>query len=288
MRMAVRYLAILLLAALPFAPSSTLAQSASEWSADLQSRMRLISAGPDGLGGVTAAVEIILEPGFKTYWRSPGESGVPPLFVFSASENLASAEVLFPRPERFEDGGGFSIGYHDRVIFPVRTLAADPSKPVRLVLTLAYGACEKICIPASGTADLTLGEVPEAALKADIDAAYATVPKPLDGRGAPGDALSIAAISPLPAEAGANAPATRITVEIAGEIREIFVEGPTNWYAEASAPTMLNGKSRVAIALYGPRKTTHLAPCPIRLTIIGAGKDAVERSLALDECGTKP
>ena len=117
------------------ATSPAFAADASPWDQDLRSAARLIAASATGESGdrvVRAGVEIKLQPGWKTYWRYPGDSGVPPSFDFAASENVKSVTVLFPAPKRFEDGGGTSIGYGDDVIFPLRITARDAGKPVTL------------------------------------------------------------------------------------------------------------------------------------------------------------
>ena len=103
-----------------------------------------------------AGVEIRLDPHFKTYWRTPGNSGIPPVFEWSQSQNVANVEVLWPAPYRFEDTAGASIGYKDRVVFPIKVTAADPKPAGVLVLQLDYAVCEKICIPVKGEARLTL------------------------------------------------------------------------------------------------------------------------------------
>ena len=76
-----------------------------------------------------AGVEIRLDAGWKTYWRDPGDSGVPPTFDFSGSDNVKSVTVQWPAPERFPDGaGGNSIGYVGRVILPLRMVAKGRDK----------------------------------------------------------------------------------------------------------------------------------------------------------------
>src|SRR5882724_3543347 len=73
--------------------------AASPWSAGLGAKMRLVRGAPLGdRDGFGAAIEIALEPGFKTYWRMPGDSGVPPLFDWSGSRNLASIAPAWPVP----------------------------------------------------------------------------------------------------------------------------------------------------------------------------------------------
>jgi DsbC/DsbD-like thiol-disulfide interchange protein len=124
----------------------------TDWSISAKSRARLIA---DARG---AGFEIALAPGAITYWRDPGEAGIPPTFDFSGSQNLARAEVDFPAPQRIpEPDGSVAFGYREGVVLPIRATAADPSKPVRLVAKVDYAVCEKICLPAKATAELALG-----------------------------------------------------------------------------------------------------------------------------------
>ncbi len=262
-------------------------ESASEWSADMRSRIRLLAAGEIRAGEVGAYVEIALEPGFKTYWRTPGEAGVPPEFDFSQSENLASAEVLYPAPQAFEDGGGMSLGYHDDVLLPVRVTPADPAKPVILRLTLNYGVCEKICIPATGSAELVLGAAPDPDIAKSMEAAFAAVPQTFVGKGEDGEPLRILSIEPIAVDAAPGAPEQKLRLTIAGQTRALFAEGPARWYLEASAPSAAPEGATITVSLYGPRRAPWLSPCPLRFTIIGADAK-VERAVTLDGCGRQP
>ena len=97
-----------------------------------------------------------MQPGWKTYWRYPGDSGVPPRFDFSGSENLAAAKVLYPAPHLFTDESGNSLGYKDSVTFPLQVTPKQKGKPVTLRLKLDYAICEKLCVPAQGSAELAL------------------------------------------------------------------------------------------------------------------------------------
>jgi len=79
------------------------AQDASPWQRDGHSAVRLLAGSRSGavlLGGIAFQ----LQPGWKTYWRSPGDSGVPPRFDFSKSENIEAVTVLWPAPVKFDDG----------------------------------------------------------------------------------------------------------------------------------------------------------------------------------------
>ena len=82
------------------------------------------SGNNNGDAHLRAGIEIKMQPGWKTYWRYPGDSGVPPAFDFSGSENLKTATVLYPAPHLFTDETGQSLGYKDAVIFPLVDFAA--------------------------------------------------------------------------------------------------------------------------------------------------------------------
>ncbi|MBO0755912.1 MAG: hypothetical protein J2P54_08630, partial [Bradyrhizobiaceae bacterium] len=130
---------------------------ASSWDGDARSAVRLIDGGSrPSDSDVHAGVEIKLSPGWKTYWRYPGDSGVPPRFDFAQSLNVKSVNVSWPAPDHFVDEGGQSIGYKDHVIFPLRITPEDPAKPVTLRIALDYAVCERLCVPAKGEAELPL------------------------------------------------------------------------------------------------------------------------------------
>jgi DsbC/DsbD-like thiol-disulfide interchange protein len=135
------------------------AQAADEspWHEDVRSAIRLIAGSNKAEDAeLRAGIEVKLRPGWKTYWRYPGDSGVPPHFDFSDSENLKKADVLFPAPHLFTDETGQSLGYKDTVIFPVVVSPQQAGKPVRLRVKIDYAVCEKLCVPAEGRAELTL------------------------------------------------------------------------------------------------------------------------------------
>ncbi|WP_240643718.1 protein-disulfide reductase DsbD domain-containing protein [Paracoccus siganidrum] len=109
---------------------------------------RLLPGWTDGNGDRVAALELELEPGWKTYWRSPGDSGLPPEFDWSGSENLAGVTFHWPAPEAILSGGDVSLGFHDRLVLPFTAHAARPGTPVELAAEIDLGLCERICVPA--------------------------------------------------------------------------------------------------------------------------------------------
>src|ERR1700724_4458772 len=105
-------------------PAAARAQDASPWDKQPHGEARLIAGSVMKAADATylhAGVEIRLDAGWKTYWREPGDSGVPPTFDFAGSDNVKSVTVLWPAPERFPDGaGGNSVGYIRRGRVPLR------------------------------------------------------------------------------------------------------------------------------------------------------------------------
>src|SRR3954467_8788244 len=135
------------------------AQDSSPWVKDSHSAVRLLAGSRSGavlLGGVA----IQLQPGWHTYWRTPGDSGVPPRFDFSKSDNVEAVTVLWPAPRKFDDGaGGFSFGYTQQLVLPLRIVAKNADRPVTLRAAINYAVCEKICIPVDANAELGFASV---------------------------------------------------------------------------------------------------------------------------------
>ncbi|RTM14506.1 MAG: cytochrome C biogenesis protein [Bradyrhizobiaceae bacterium] len=153
------------------------ADDASPWQRDGHSAVRLLAGSRSGavlLGGIAFQ----LEHGWKTYWRTPGDSGVPPRFDFSKSENVEAVTVMWPAPLKFDDGaGGHSIGYHDQIVLPLRIVAKAADKPVTLRAEINYAVCEKLCIPVDAKLELGFNNVASTE-DANLRAALDTVPKP--------------------------------------------------------------------------------------------------------------
>lgn len=93
-----------------------------------------------------AAVAFDLAPGWKTYWRSPGDGGLPTQLDWTGSENLSATSISWPHPTVFRDGGLRSIGYIDQLILPVIITSQQPGE-IAVNLQLRFGVCEDICIP---------------------------------------------------------------------------------------------------------------------------------------------
>jgi DsbC/DsbD-like thiol-disulfide interchange protein len=276
-----RRLALLALAFLLGAAGASRAEDASSWDNDQRSALRLI-AGSAGNGApiLRAGIEMRIDPGWKTYWRYAGDSGLPPTFDFTGSENVKSVSVLWPAPRRFPDGaGGSSIGYTGNIIFPLQVLAQDASRPVALRLKATYGVCEKICIPAAGKAQLQLSGGPSNEDGA-LTAAELRVPKPA-GLGDPGP-LSIRAL-----HRETSASRQRVVIDVTapdgGDVA-LFAEGPTpQWSLPLPEPVESGpgGTRRFAFDVDGVPPGSSIAGVPIKLTLV-AGGNAIEVTAHLD------
>lgn len=100
----------------------------------------------DADGTHVTALRIDLAEGWKTYWRAPGDSGIPPSFAFSGG-HITAVQPHFPVPDVYEDFGIRSIGYEDSVIFPLRLTVPDDGSTVSMAGQIEIGVCDDICIP---------------------------------------------------------------------------------------------------------------------------------------------
>ncbi|WP_299821646.1 protein-disulfide reductase DsbD domain-containing protein [uncultured Jannaschia sp.] len=102
--------------------------------------------GPDA-GSISAGLALDIAEGWKTYWRSPGEVGLPPEVDWQGSKNVAAAEFQWPAPMRFRAFGIENFGYADKVVHPIRVTLAEPGEPARLRAAVSMLACSDICVP---------------------------------------------------------------------------------------------------------------------------------------------
>jgi DsbC/DsbD-like thiol-disulfide interchange protein len=252
------------------------AQDSSPWQRDGHSAVRLLAGSRSGsvlLGGIGFQ----LQPGWKTYWRTPGDSGVPPRFDFSKSDNVEAVTVLWPAPTKFDDGaGGNSLGYHDQVVLPLRIVAKNTDKPVTLRAEVNYAVCEKLCIPVEASAELAFNSVAsteDSALFAALD----TVPKP----------ANVGDPNPLTIRDVKREGKSEVLVDVVTPDERpvnLFVEGPTpDWglpvpkLAEHSPP----GVKRFVFQLDGVPPGVNPEGAALKLTLAG-GDRAYEFNINLD------
>jgi DsbC/DsbD-like thiol-disulfide interchange protein len=307
-----RVIALLCLAAVP--PAS--AQDASNWDGQTHSAARLIAGATSkkhDAAFLRAGIEIKLDPGWQTYWRDPGDSGAPPSFDFSGSENVKSVNVLWPAPERFPDGaGGNSIGYRSHVILPLHVVPAETAKQTALRLKLEYDVCSNMCIPVESNLVLNLSG--DGAEDAAIERAEIRVPRPValgeqahaDAMGGRAEASTQASSQPTTDQgsAGENSGRHNEALAILGVHRQpgdahdhvivdveapvgaavdLFVEGPTpDWSLPLPQQGAADGPVRhFELELDGLPPDAKAEGAALRLTAV-SGDDAIEVTAHLD------
>lgn len=250
-----------------------------------EAKVRLLVSGLNNTNSAPVfrgGVEIVLTPGWKTYWRYPGDAGIPPRFDWSGSENVSHVEVLFPAPKRITDGSGqASIGYEERVIFPLRIIPHDAAKPVTLKLKLDFATCEKLCIPAEAV--LSLAFSGGASTESTLEEAEKRVPEKQDvSKPRPLAILSAKIERGKDPEGKDSRVIVKALARTVGKL-DLFAEGPGEEWT-LSLPELLKneaGHAIFAIPLRGSRLGSNDAPPKLRLTLV-AGEQAIEAEIVLD------
>src|ERR1700733_13819997 len=248
----------LLLAA---APASAADAFSTDWALAAKSRARLIAGGGD-----LAGFEIALSPGAITYWRDPGDAGLPPTLDFSGSDNVASVEPEFPAPKRIKEAdGGEAFGYDGSVVFPLRVKPRDPTKPATLKLNADFAVCEKVCLPAKAHLELTLPSALGSPLAGEIEAALATVPRAVPPK-------DFGALEALGADRWRLCAAHED-----GPPRDLFVEAPEGWWMKVAPADAEAGRDCFTLTIGGKPKDA-VRSVGLRLTLTG-GAGALETTV---------
>ncbi len=255
--------------------------AASPWAETDQARVRLIGATTSVGSAQTLrlGLEFRLAPGWKTYWRSPGDAGFPPRPEWSGSANVAAVTMRWPAPHRFELFGLDSFGYGDEVVFPLDVRVSRPGEPLTLGAKVDYLICEKICIPytAELALDLPAGPANPSAHAHLINRFAAQVPD--DGTGAG------LAIESAEWRAGAS-PAIVVQARAMTPFGtpDVFVEAPAGWSFGRAQARLSDGGTRAELRLplhgEGAAPKSTLANSDVTLTLVD-GARAAERTLRL-------
>jgi DsbC/DsbD-like thiol-disulfide interchange protein len=243
------------------APARAADSFSTDWAQGAKSQARLIAAGA-GLAGF----EIRLAPAAITYWRDPGDAGLPPTLDFSGSENVATVETKFPAPKRItEADGGEAFGYDGGVIFPLLIKPADPAKPVTLKLNADFAVCEKVCVPAKARLTLTLPAGGQSPFAGAIDAALAAVPRVVQPK-------ELGALEAVAADSWRLCAGRQ-----AGAARDLFVEPPAGWWLKVAPAAGESGLDCFKLTL-GDKPKDAALPIALRLTLTG-GAGAAETTM---------
>ena len=224
---------------------------------------------------VRAGLHIRLDEGWHTYWRTPGDSGLPLRFDWSRSGNVKEVAVHWPYPQRFDEQGLQTFGYQRAVILPLDIALENPGVPLLLDLTLNALICKEICIPQT------------LALSLSLDA----------GEGAPTKDAGLLSLAERKIPAAENTPALKIDTVVAGpeglvvtafsqtgfQGADLFIEAD-DVYMGAPPQIDVNAKDKRAAILKVPVPQGEgsamqlLSGKAVRLTLTAGGR-AVQREI---------
>jgi suppressor for copper-sensitivity B len=248
-----------------------------EWVAGAKAQIRLIAVRSGAGAELSAAIEIALPAGWKTYWRSPGDAGVAPVADFSASRNLGPVALAFPVPKREDDGYTVTNVYQDHVVLPLTAPVTKPLEPVTLSVKLHLGVCLDVCVLDEVEASL---DVPSGAVDAPADKMLAEARATLPGPSEPG----VFAVDKIARQGGSD---KKPVFDIAAAVPDakaaiVFVEGPPDWFPDV--PHLVTDEAgravfRVTFDRLGSK--TEIPGAALRVTIV-SGRRAIEQTVSLD------
>lgn len=210
-----------------------------------------------------AAFRVTLRPGWKTYWRAPGDAGIPAQFLWDGSENVTSVQFHWPTPLVFDQGGMQSIGYYDSLILPIELSRIDPNAPTQIAGQITIGVCEDICVPVTlpFSAELPAEGRRDGAITASL------LNQPI---GADEANLSNATCAISPAEDGLTVTAT-LTLPSTGQREDVIIEAgnPEVWVSQADITRSGNQLQATVDMIHATNSSFALDRSAIRITVLG-------------------
>ena len=248
--------------------------ASSEWFDTKGAKMRLITATRPDSQRIDAALEVMLEKGWKTYWRSPGESGIPPFFDFSQSSNIVDAKVRFPTPTYFNELGTEIVGYKNRVVFPIQLKVGSFGKPIVLQLRTVIGICGEVCIPVQ--AKISVKETGTIGPAFDVSRALTEAAASLPSN--PEDELQV-----VSAGWNKNEP-TKLSIDArvneSSKDVQLHVEGPQDWYLLPAKLIERKGNTaRFLLDITDIPEDANPASTSFRFTLVADGR-GIEQELS--------
>lgn len=234
---------------------------------DRMARLSVLPGWRSEQGEHIAALHVALAPGWKTYWRAPGDAGMPPEIDLREARNLVGAAPVWPTPVVFWQNGMRSIGYKNELILPLRVIAQSAGEDITLAGRITMGVCEDICIPVSLSFEATL---PAAQTRPDPRIVRALKNRPLPAAKA---GVRDVRCTITPTAEGIEI-AAAITMQPAGGAETVVVEtdDPQIWVAEADSVRkggVLHARTEL-IHVHGDAFAVNRAG--LRLTVLGADR----------------
>ncbi len=155
------------------------AASSTAWTESGGGAVRIVTSGlSDENGALRGALEIKLAPGWKTYWRNPGDSGIPPRIDISGPSPVMALDLHFPAPQRISDPYASWAGYTQSVALPIVFHLPGSGLGGTIEGTVSLGICESICIPINAAFSLDAGTDPDNPQhRKVIEQAFAALPE---------------------------------------------------------------------------------------------------------------
>jgi DsbC/DsbD-like thiol-disulfide interchange protein len=257
--------------------SVTPARANSDLPAELVSA-RVVPGWTAEDGSHVMALHLTLAPGWKTYWRAPGDAGIPPTMEFDGSRNLASVTPVWPTPQVFFQNGMQTVGYDGQLVLPLRIQTQSSSQPAHLTAQVHLGVCNTICVPVDlgFTLDLpargsdpqqamiraALADQPLTAARADVAGVDCTLTPIHDGMG-----LTVT-----------------IQMPSTGQDETVLIEtaDPLVWVAETDSTRQGNSLTAQTELVHVSGQAFALDRSGLRMTVIGS-----DRAVDIQGCTTK-
>ncbi|MFK5978556.1 MAG: protein-disulfide reductase DsbD family protein [Rhizobiaceae bacterium] len=229
---------------------------------------RMIAVLAPDTGKISGAIEIRLNPGWKTYWRAPGDSGIPPQLSFAGSKGYKHDAVHLPTPQQMKIQESQVVGYKSDVsfVFDGTMLSFDPENNIRLEMFL--GVCEKICIPAQANFEIPMSKLnrSDPVSNGFINLARENLP------GKPTAEVGIERVnfSRRNLQIFANIPSAEKPLSL-------FVEGPPEWRLAPASLVRINGRlAEFILDLSQVPPEADIAKKKLRYTLV-SGNHSVEQ-----------
>ena len=248
--------------------------ASSDWVETEGGRIRLTALAPDENGSIRAVLDVDLLPGWKTYWRDPGDAGVPPSVGIDGSTNIKSIKMDFPPPERVDDGYSIWAGYIYPVAFPLTLAQERAGESSVLEAAVFLGICESICIPFQTHFSVAIDadRTPSRFETRRVEKAYAGLPE------ASGEEFRIV-------DSGLSDDQDALVVSVAHPASnaetEVFLTGPTGWYFDIPKNTRNDGEvSTFRIPIVDSSEGQSLSGQSVQL-LVKAAKRSIETQIRI-------
>jgi thiol:disulfide interchange protein len=231
-----------------------------------QVKAELVAQAPEGVvAGKPLQLGLLIEhqPHWHTYWKNPGDSGLPTTFEWKLPAGFTAGEIEWPTPQKLPIGPLLNYGYEGRLLLPVTVKVPEGFAGDTLAVKLHadWLVCKEVCIPESGEFELAVpARAATAGHAAEFQAAAARLPQQVAG-----------------AQASAKLEGDKLVVRIAGlpaawqgQALEAFPETAGVLQNAAKPETAWQGGEWQARIAVDPQRSASPQAMPVVLTRAGA------------------